>query len=348
MKRLVIYLDGTWNQPQAETNVHRLFEITADQDGAGIVQQKKYLKGVGTTWLEWLRGGVFGFGTGSNIRAAYEWLKDGYEDGDEIFVLGFSRGAYSARSLAGMISRCGLLRPDATTSVDEIYQRYAVRNEELVADSRHVPIHFVGVWDTVGALGVPFGNFPGVSRSTTLFHNTSPSPRYRNMFQALAVDEHRAAFAPTLWTDEDGFALSPEQRIEQRWFAGAHSDVGGGGGRDDGLPRIALAWMWARAGDCGLAFTRTVTEGPDDHRAPITNSFARFLFGTYRIARLNRPFYRPVRRPEITTAAGKTVHPLNETFDPSVSRRWQEDRTYRREAKNLAGAFSGSTASQHR
>ena len=345
MKRLVIYFDGTWNVPQAETNVRRLFEITADRDEAGVVQVKEYWKGVGTKGLEWLRGGVFGLGTGRNIRAAYSWIKDRYVDGDEVFILGFSRGAYSARSLAGMIARCGLLQSGATTSVDEIYRRYADKKKDLVPDSRLIPIHFVGVWDTVGALGVPWGNLTGISRSTTLFHNTSPSPLYRNMFQALAVDEHRAAFAQTLWTDEDGFTLKPEQRIEQRWFVGAHSDVGGGSGRDQGLPRVALAWMWDRADECGLAFTRKIVEDPNDYRAHISDSFGSFLLGAYRLVKLNRPFYRPVLQAEITTADGKIVHPLNETIDPSVSRRWQDVSAYRQEAKNLAGVFSQSNAS---
>lgn len=335
MKRLVIFFDGTWNMPLARTNVHRLFEVTAAADEDGVEQVKKYWNGVGTRALEWMRGGVLGFGTGRNITAAYEWLRTRYQDGDEVYVFGFSRGAYSARSLAGMIARCGLLQPDATTTAAQIYQRYAVRDETLVADSRRIPIHFLGVWDTVGELGVPWGNFPGVSRSTTLFHNTSPSTWYRNMFHALAIDENRAAFAPTLWTAgaEDGFTLRPDQRLEQRWFAGAHGDIGGGG-VEGGLSRITLAWMAERARECGLSLTEPVTVGPDDYRGRINDSFAVFLAGAYRLMRLNQRYYRPIGQATMSTPTGPG-HPLNETIDESVFHRWRDDRSYRRTAKNL-------------
>ncbi len=334
MKRLVIYFDGTWGLPVLKTNVHRLFEFTADVDDVGVRQEKAYWNGVGTRWLEWLRGGVLGFGTGRNICEAYEWLKGRYEDGDDVFIFGFSRGAYSARSLAGMIARCGLLEPNATTTVDEIYRRYAVKNEELVGDSRRIPIHFLGVWDTVGALGVPWGNFPGVSRSTTLFHNTSPSAWYRNMFQALAIDEHRAAFEPTLWTagDPDGFTLQPHQRLEQCWFLGSHSDVGGGV-LDSGLARITLAWMWRRANECGLAFSGQVGVDDDDHHSRIRDSFTTFMLGAYRLVRINRRHYRPIGSATMQTPTGP-VHPLNEMIDESVFHRWRDDDSYR--SKNLA------------
>lgn len=337
MKRLVIYFDGTWSLPSARTNVHRLCELTRDQDEAGVQQVKEYWSGVGTKWLEWLRGGVLGFGTGRNIGQAYAWLKDRYQDGDEVFILGFSRGAYSARSLAGMIARCGLLRSDANTTVEEIYRRYAVKNEELVADSRRIPIHFLGVWDTVGALGVPWGNFPGVSRSTTLFHNTSPNPLYRNMFHALASNENRAAFEPTLWTDEDGFTLQPNQQIEQCWFLGSHSDVGGGSGREGGLPRIALVWMQQHASQCGLAFTEQIEEDTaGDHRSRVGDSFASFLLGAYRLTRLNRRYHRPIGQATMRTPTG-TGRPLNETIHESVFRRWQYDDSYRQASPNLQG-----------
>ncbi|HST80974.1 MAG TPA: DUF2235 domain-containing protein [Kineosporiaceae bacterium] len=334
MKRLVIFFDGTWSLPVIETNVHRLYEITAPADAAHVVQLKKYWNGVGTRWMEVLRGGILGFGTGRNICEAYEWLQANYEDGDHVFILGFSRGAYSARSLAGMISRCGLLQSNATTTVAQIYQRYAVKNEELVADSRRIPIHFLGVWDTVGELGVPWGNFPGVSRSTILFHNTSPSPRYRNMFHALAIDENRSEFEPTLWTagEEDGFTLQPDQRLEQCWFAGSHSDVGGGG-LDSGLARITLAWMRDRATECGLAFTRKIEVQADDHSSLIRDSFATFMLGAYRLVRFNRRYFRPIGQATVQTPKGQ-VHPLNETIDASVFRRWRDDPTYRT-SKNL-------------
>jgi uncharacterized protein (DUF2235 family) len=353
MKRLVVYFDGTWSLPTAKTNVHRLYEITAARDEAGVVQQKQYYSGVGTRALEWLRGGVLGYGTGRRIREAYGWVQANYEDGDHVFVLGFSRGAYSARSLAGMIARCGLLRRDATTTVDEVFRRYADKNQELVADSRRIDIHFLGVWDTVGALGVPWGNIPGLSRRGTLFHNTSPSPRYRNMFHALAVDEHRPDFEPTLWTAGDSpadrFTLQPDQRLEQCWFVGSHGDVGGGSGLEPGLSRIPLAWMYDRARECGLAFTAQVTEGENSYRLSIGDSFATFLLGAYRVARLNRRYYRPIGRETMETPTGQG-HPLNETVHETVFDRWREDAAYREKARNLvewAGARHLDPATVH-
>jgi uncharacterized protein (DUF2235 family) len=328
MKRLVVYLDGTWNRPRAKTNVHRLYEITAPVDDAGVRQAANYWTGVGTRPLEWLRGGALGFGTDRNIRDAYGWLAAEYEDGDDVFVLGFSRGAYAARSLAGMIARCGLLLPGATTSVAEIYRRYAARDQVLVPDSRRIPIHFVGVWDTVGALGVPWGHVPGLSRSMLQFHDTSPSPSYRNMFHAVAIDENRAAFEPTLWTAGPGFTLGPDQRLEQRWFAGSHCNVGGGTS-DAGLARITLAWMQARARECGLAFSRQAVAVPADDTDRIGDSFATFLAGTYRWARRNHRYYRPI-------GATASPMPLNETIDGSVFRRWTADAGYRGTSQNLA------------
>jgi uncharacterized protein (DUF2235 family) len=336
MKRLVVYFDGTWNFPAIKTNVHRLCEITAATDEQGVVQLHKYWNGVGTRSLEVLRGGILGFGTSRNICEAYTWLKENYEDGDDIFIFGFSRGAFSARSLAGMIARCGLLHTTATTTVDEIYRRYAAKETHLVADSRKIPIHFLGVWDTVGALGVPWGHITGLSRSTTEFHNTSPSSSYHNMFHALAIDENRTEFAPTLWTDggEQRFTLEPHQQLEQRWFAGSHCDIGGGNRPDAGLARITLAWMWQKATDCGLHFTTRIIEDDGDHRTPIEDSFGTFLKGIYRLVRLNRRLYRPIGQATMPSATGPTS-PLNETIDASVFRRWRDVGNYQRTSKNF-------------
>jgi uncharacterized protein (DUF2235 family) len=330
MQRLVLYFDGTWNRPAAKTNVHRLYRITAERDG-DVVQQAEYVEGVGRTF-EWLRGGILGFGTARNIRHGYAWLHERYEEGDEIYVFGFSRGAYAARSLAGMISRFGVLPRGSGTTVEQVYRRYAAKRTDRFPDSRDTSVHFVGVWDTVGALGVPWGHLPWLSRST-LFHDTSPSPRYRNMFHALAIDEHRAAFAPTLWT-EDGVRLQPGQTIEQRWFVGSHSDVGGNR-QDRGLAHVPLWWMYDRARACGLAFTETVTPERGLVHQPIGDSYDSFLHGWYRRIHRDRA-YRPIGEATKRMPDGQVVRPLSETIDESVFDRWRaNDDEYQVEARNL-------------
>ena len=121
MKRLALFLDGTWNEPDDRTNVSRLRDLTIDDGNQQIV---RYVEGVGNRWTERIRGGAFGRGLSRNLRDGYGWLADNFEDGDHIYLFGFSRGAYTARTVAGMIARCGLLRADATMTVDEIFDRY--------------------------------------------------------------------------------------------------------------------------------------------------------------------------------------------------------------------------------
>ena len=111
MKRLALFLDGTWNEPGDNTNVWRLRSMVAARDAAGIEQRVYYDTGVGTRWYDRLRGGLLGKGLSTNIREAYQWLVEHYDEDDEIYVFGFSRGAFTARSLAGMISKCGIVRP---------------------------------------------------------------------------------------------------------------------------------------------------------------------------------------------------------------------------------------------
>ncbi len=334
MKRLAIYLDGTWDDPAARTNVTRLHDLTAPVDAAGVVQKVHYLAGVGTRRRERLLGGILGIGLDRNVRLAYSWLVDHYEDGDQVFIVGFSRGAYTARSLAGMIARCGLLERGAATGVQEVFDRYAAEDRRLVPQARRIDIHFLGVWDTVGALGVPFGRIRRLSRSTTLFHNTNPSTLYKNMFQALAIDENRFAYQPTLWTafQKAGTPLRPlnaDQTLEQRWFVGAHTDVGGSR-RDPSLAGIPLAWMAERAQACGLAFTGPVLRTGAGADLPVSDSFATFLFGAYRVLKLNRRFYRAIGRgPVRTEKADGFSHSLHETVDGSVFDRWRDDETYR-------------------
>ncbi len=217
-KRLVICCDGTWNAPDSRhiTNVEKIartVEIDLRRTG-GVQQMVLYVSGVGagSYKVDRILGGAFGFGLFANIRSAYRFLALNYDEGDDIFVVGFSRGAYTARSLVGMIGRIGLLTRDALVAdkLEEAESRYRAGPEgasgfALSPDEfRHrfchttSPITLLGVFDTVGALGVP-----GAVRNKRQFHDVNLSPIVECARQALALDERRLKFEPSLWEAAD-------------------------------------------------------------------------------------------------------------------------------------------------
>ena len=357
-KRIALFLDGTWNVISNNTNVWRIKSLCQCDDTQVIY----YSAGVGTQYGSEAVGGMFGYGLDQEVIDAYEWLVEKYNSGDEIYIFGFSRGAYTARSLSGFISKCGLLQTGSPISVDQLYDRYKkgciVRTiRELTHDkgqkrgtftteenwmlkySAAVPVKFIGVWDTVGALGVPFGNIPFVSRSKYQFLETDLRINNDFAYHALAIDEHREAFAPTLWTKttptnstpNDSYPSRPVKDVEQRWFVGAHANVGGGYANDL-LAQLPLQWLVDRAQLHGLRFKHGASIDGDENTAPLTDSFSEFAWGTYKIAKLGRSYYRPIGIApiEIPTSVTNTI---NETIDWSVFNRWQKDKTYR--PKNL-------------
>ncbi|MGJ7506800.1 DUF2235 domain-containing protein [Variovorax sp. GT1P44] len=305
-KNIVFCADGTWNglghgdaqELQADaTNVLRLFAalagaVTADSlrrqdeqekvntgsDGK-VTQIAKYLHGVGDSQngIRKLLGGVFGEGFIERIVRGYTFLSRNYEPGDRIYLTGFSRGAYTARALGGMVTRMGLLPQDAMRGSDGSYDadlayrlgvfvwaahRRALGKqstllgylEEFKAQSialdklvKDVGIEAIGVWDTVGALGVPVYDLADASKVDIFeFADLALSPKVRLGFHALAIDEQRSDFEPTLWDARDG--------VSQRWFCGAHADVGGGYPTLD-LCSFSLDWMIERLRDCGVAIS---------------------------------------------------------------------------------------------
>ena len=337
MKRLVLFLDGTWNDPSDTTNVTRLRKALAAADAAGVEQLPYYAEGVGNKFLERFRGGVFGFGLSKKIRDAYEWLAKNYEDGDEIFVFGFSRGAFTARSLAGVVAKRGLLdEPGKTMTVDELFDSYRKSKTRKLADgARWVPIKFIGVFDTVGTLGMPAGPIrTKLTRVGQYFHNTNPSVQYHHMYHALAIDEHRPPYAATLWTQyvRHGNAPTPLQKhqtVEQRWFIGAHTDVGGGA-KSAGLPLLPAVWMQQCAAGHDLAFSEQLVAGANAHVEPVTDSFGKFLFGLYKLVRRNRRYFRGVGAgPSVVKAGDADSLPINESIDASVFDRYRADAEYR-------------------
>jgi uncharacterized protein (DUF2235 family) len=267
VKRIVVCCDGTWNVANQEhpTNVVKLALAVKEKDSAGVAQQVFYSAGVGTKRGARFRGGAFGVGLGGNVRECYRFLVENYEPGDRLFFVGFSRGAFTARSAAGMVRNSGILRREHADRLDDAFGLYrsrdpihAPRGTEATLFRRsfsHVTrIHFIGVWDTVGALGIPvLGRRLGIAKLINRrwgFHDTALSRTVDLAYHALAIDEERGPFAPAMWHQQE---QAGDQTLEQVWFAGAHSDVGGGQA-DPSLSEIPLLWIVDKAAAAGLDF----------------------------------------------------------------------------------------------
>jgi uncharacterized protein (DUF2235 family) len=281
----------------------------------GREQHAYYDSGVGTEFLNRVRGGAFGDGLDANIIDGYRWLVQRYRPGDEVYIFGFSRGAYTARSLVGLIRNCGLLvralrdvdgapvdlaeasPADIERTVQLAYDIYRSRKPDdhpnaahaqrfREACAREIRVKCLGVWDTVGALGVPLRVFASLNRERYAFHDTKLSGIVDNAFHALAIDEHRPEFEATLWAPTS--ANSAGQRIEQVWFPGAHGDVGGGYDDDRRLATISLRWMQQRVASAGLGLDIQPALDPAEERiaieATVHDSFRKFgrLYGLIR------------------------------------------------------------------
>lgn len=344
MKRLVLCLDGTWNRADQQenhepcpTNVLQVAVRAAKRDG-DVVQVIYYDQGVGTgNALDRISGGAFGEGMEDNIHDAYRFLLANYEAGDQIFLFGFSRGAFTARSVAGMIRKCGILRRGAVRQYLNALALY--RGEQRPADpgptefrkchsilgEETIPIHFMGVWDTVGALGIPLRGLRWLTRRRHQFHDVELSSAVRRAYHALAIDEHRTPFKPTLWSEQP----KEGQEVEQTWFCGAHSDVGGGYAAR-GLSNVALAWMMGKARDAGLALEpETAAAYPvvPDPLGQLHNSSR----GLYRLLPgLDRTIGVAVTK-DGDPAPGEPLD-SRQSVHESVRRRWDEDPTYRPKA----------------
>lgn len=350
LKRLAIYLDGTFNTLNNNTNVWRLKSLTAETND----QRVYYNQGVGTIRGEIIRGGVAGYGIDDEIIESYTWLVQNFNDGDEIFIFGFSRGAYTARSLSGLISKCGIMKLGAPLSIEQLYSRYRLYNaatirsllaeplpsnasledQWLIKYSRPTKIKFIGVWDTVGSMGIPRGSAEAKVHKYR-FLDTHLRLDNEYAFHALALDEHREDFEETFWTRtvKAGEVGTPErtlEHVEQRWFVGCHANVGGGYSSDP-LSQRPLVWLMKKAGARGLMFRDTVEIDVAQIVPPINNSYREFGKGVYHF--FSRPFYRSVGiDPDKGSVA--TTSRINETIDVSVFDRWRADPTYRPE--NLA------------
>ncbi len=316
LKMIVFCADGTWNNPNEDenqdqaadpTNVYKLFTgldgvlspdslLLADEqekeltEAGATTQVAKYLHGVGDSRnpIIKLLGGAFGSGIISRIVRGYTFLSRNFAPGDRIAIVGFSRGAYTARALAGLIASQGLLGQALTADKEQAYRcgaqawyRYrqatlsnpfslahlgeivsdlpAFLSCDSLKDSDLVPvgaITAVGVWDTVGAMGFPDYVAGGQRVDAFKFADTKLSAKVQHAFHAVALDERRNDFVPTLW--------DPEDRIVQVLFPGAHGDVGGGyptENRESGLSSGALKWMRGQLGPVGVRFTADAADG---------------------------------------------------------------------------------------
>ena len=347
MKRLIVCCDGTWNRPDhvdqgvaAPTNVAKLALALADQDDAGNPQVLHYEAGVGTRRWEHVLGGGLGVGLSRNVQDCYRFLVDSYEPGDKLYFFGFSRGAFTARSTVGLVRNSGILRRDARDRIKQAYSLYRNPHRdsqpsgiaaELFRRSYSQPetyVEFVGVWDTVGALGIPIDGFrPPLLSNLWTFHDTRLSRYVLNAYHAIAIDERREPFKPTLWVQQDD---APGQTLKQVWFAGAHCDVGGGY-RDPGLSEIPLLWIADNARACGLAFKpdhlvmAAAGADPEDRRAGIEvapDPRAELRDSRTRFYRLRPAYDRPLAGEDGAGVDGGSVA-------ASARTRHDEDRGYR-------------------
>lgn len=262
-RNLLVCCDGTWNdagkmEEEKRSNVWRFLEAVAPVRG----ETNKYFPGVGTGDLkDRLKGGIWGFGIGRSICEAYGWLAKHYQPGDHIFLVGFSRGAFTVRSLAGMIG-CRGLNGGLSLLKDDAFRKGVAAEYEAYRDNKRAAkpgphVHFLGVFDTVGRLGVPddkrVANWFDDPEKWA-FHDTQLGTHVIHGRHAVAIDECLADFMPTLWVDDQGhpiYDLGKNGRsVKQLWFCGYHSDIGGGSNRL--VTNIALKWMLVEAKACGL------------------------------------------------------------------------------------------------
>lgn len=359
-KRLVLLFDGTWNEVSDRTNITRLNELLAERAGDGRPIRPRRFDGVGVKWHEKFGGGVFGRYLSSKVLEGYEHLVDQYQPGDEVFIFGFSRGAFAALMLVGFCYWCGLRKPAADLPVQQLFDRYRdatlgdneagkegilareqllgreLRGEPLTQASRalleatlEMPIKFVGVFDTVRSAGLePL--YPrawrGVGpetvvtkRGTLVCRYTRHLPRtVESAYQALAIDEHRAAFAERVWIVPKDKCVP--QHAEQRWFAGAHANVGGGYEGDD-LHLFPLRWMQEKATGAGLAFKALAVPPTDPKAEQIRDSYREFGGGLYRL--FDERYDRAIEAKEVgrnRDVPDVSVRRINETIDESVLR----------------------------
>ena len=274
-----------------------------------------------------------GRGIHKNILDGYRYIVQNYAPDDNIYLFGFSRGAYTVRALCGLINNCGILKRADARLIQQawnIYKRPSKRyspDGQASIDFRHThshnsrKVHFVGVWDTVGSLGIPF-SLMGLLDGKDEFYDTKMGSNLRIARHALAIDEKRPDFEPTLWAPKEGVDL------QQVWFAGTHSDVGGSYPPDKTTGTVAsdtpLAWMLAEARKAGLKLEPHISQRLTDgsaaplhesrrhvfrlrkslHRPLVDNRFPTAIHNSVKIRYQQNPDYRPPQLTKLIDAVG--------------------------------------------
>lgn len=325
MANIIVCADGTWNRPEEDiekdfpTNVLKLARAIRPASGS-LKQHVFYDWGLGS-YHNNVSAGATGRGIHKNIVDGYRYIVQNYAHGDKIYLFGFSRGAYTVRALCGLINNCGILkRPDANL-ISEAWDIYKSANKKnhpsgdnatkFRADHCHQSskVHFVGVWDTVGALGIPF-SLMGLFEGKDEFYDTKMGSNVAFARHALAIDEQREDFEPTVWTPRAGVDL------KQVWFAGAHADVGGSykPDRDTGLiaADAPLKWMLSEAEKEGLKLEAHIKAALTDGSKGKTHNSRNHVYR----------FKKRLHRPLIIADKPTKIH-------PSVKVRYLADGSYR-------------------
>lgn len=325
MANIVVCADGTWNRPEEDiekdfpTNVLKMARAIRPSTAA-LKQHVFYDWGLGS-YHDRATAGATGRGIHKNILDGYRYIVQNYAEGDRIYLFGFSRGAYTVRALSGLINNCGILkRPQAAliSNAWKIYKSPQKKNHpdgEAAVQFRNAhahpskAVHFIGVWDTVGALGVPF-SLMGLFERHDEFYDTKMGPNVAFARHALAIDEQREDFEPTVWSSRPGVDL------KQVWFAGVHADIGGSypPDKDSGIRAsdTPLAWMLDEAEAQGLVLEAHL-------RSALTESTAaRIHWSRNHVYRLKSPLHRPL----LIDNKATRIH-------PSVQARYEADASYR-------------------
>ena len=250
-KNIIICCDGTGNEyGENNTNVVKTFQALVCDDR----QIAFYDPGVGTFSIlgdtlgkkaGYLTGLAFGWGLSDMLEDAYYYLMEHYEQGDRLYLFGFSRGAFAVRALAGMLLKVGLLQKGSNNLIEYATKTYHTRDNDKIAEGfkrtycRECPPYFIGVWDTVGSLGLWYGK---------RFFDQKLNDQVTFGYHAISIDEKRKKFPVSLWDEND---ISSGQTIKQVWFAGVHSDVGGSY-KECCLSDIALMWLLENAQSTGM------------------------------------------------------------------------------------------------
>jgi uncharacterized protein (DUF2235 family) len=321
---IVICADGTWNRPEEDSSDHPTNVLKLARAISPVSDNKQqhvfYDWGVGSYYSAVL-GGIGGRGIEKNILDGYRYIVQNYHEGDQLYLFGFSRGAYTVRALSGLINNCGILKRDDAKLIPEAWKLYKStakkkhpRGETAVQfrathshPSRHV--QFVGVWDTVGALGIP-RSIIGLFTDKDEFYDTELGSNVSVARHALAIDEKRTDFKPTLWDVKAGLDL------KQVWFAGVHSDIGGSYGPDKNNKEASdtpLAWMLDEAEAAGLSVEPHIRAELNESPSAKINKSRKHIY------RFSSPLHRPL----------KTGSKQPSKIHPSVKARYEQDSKYR-------------------